>query len=84
MSQYPSHSNTPQFDANKSQTSECLYQHPTHEDIYGKPSNFLSDFFAFALLFGLFFGTACMFILAAERESAKQVERMVQIGSVMK
>ena len=29
MSQYPSHSNTPQFDANKSQTSERLYQHPT-------------------------------------------------------
>lgn len=84
MSQYPSHSNTPQFDANKSQTSKCLYQHPTHEDIHGKNSNIGSTFFAFLFLFGLFFGTACMFILAAERESAKQVERMVQIGSAMK
>jgi len=29
MNQNPSHSQTPQFDANKSQTSQRLYQHPT-------------------------------------------------------
>lgn len=33
MNQNPSHSQTPKFDADKSQTSQRLYQHPTQEEL---------------------------------------------------
>lgn len=84
MSQYPSHSNTPQFDANKSQTSERLYQYPTHEEMWGKKPRFGSNFFAGLFLFLLFSGLAYMCIVTADREQAREVERMVKIGSTAK
>lgn len=79
MSQYPSHSNTPQFDANKSQTSERLYQYPTHEEMWGKKPRFGSNFFAFLVLFALFFGLSCMIIVTAERESSNQVAAAAKV-----
>lgn len=61
MEQQFSHSNTPEFASNKSQTSARLYQHPTAEEM--KPSKAkkrIGDFFAIALLISIFFGLTLM------------------------
>ena len=34
MNQIPSHSQTPEFDTNKSQTTSVLYQHPKAEEMH--------------------------------------------------
>ncbi|WP_156189031.1 hypothetical protein [Acinetobacter indicus] len=80
MNQYPSHSQTPKFDSNKSQTSQILYQEPTPEEMKRR-SNAFNNFFAFLVLFALFFGLACMIIVTAERESANQVEATAKAAS---
>ena len=78
MNQTASHSQTPKFDSNKSQTSQILYQEPTPEEMKRK-SNAFSNFFAFLVLFALFFGLACMIIVTAERESANQVAAVAKV-----
>ena len=80
MNQTASHSQTPKFGNNKSQTTEILRREPTYEEIHGKTANVFSNICAFLLLFVLFFGMACIAIKQAEKESAQQVEAMVQIA----
>lgn len=80
MNQTASHSQTPKFGNNKSQTTSVLYREPSHEEMHGKTANIFSNSCAFLLLFVLFFGLACMFIAQADKESAQQVEAMVQIA----
>ena len=80
MNQTTSHSQTPEFDNNKSQTTAVLHREPTYEEMYGKTANTFSDICAVLLLFTLFFGMACIAIKQAEKESAQQVEAMVQIA----
>ena len=80
MNQTASHSQTPKFGNNKSQTTSVLYREPTYEEMHGKTANIFSNICAFLLLSVLFFGLACMFIAQADKESAQQVEAMVQIA----
>ena len=83
MNQYPSHSQTPKFDKVQSQTTQILYQPPTAEEMQRK-SNAFSNFFAFLVLFALFFGLACMIIVTAERESANQVAAVAKVLEAQK
>lgn len=72
MNKTASHSSTPEFASNKSQTSARLYQHPTAEEM--KPSKVkkrIGDFFAIALLVSIFFGLALM----AFYKHAEQMDR---------
>lgn len=80
MNQTASHSQTPKFGNNKSQTTSILHREPSHEEMHGKTANIFSNICAFLLLSVLFFGLACMFIAQADKESAQQVEAMVQIA----
>ena len=77
MEQQFSHSNTPEFTSNKSQTSARLYQHPTAEEM--KPSKAkkrIGDFFAIALLISIFFGLALM----AFYKHAEQMDRQTVVA----
>ncbi|MTD09866.1 hypothetical protein GIX10_00145 [Acinetobacter sp. YIM 103518] len=80
MNQTASHSQTPKFGNNKSQTTSILHREPTYEEMRGKSASIFSNICAFLLLSVLFFGLACMFIAQADKESAQQVEAMVQIA----
>lgn len=80
MNQTASHSQTPKFDKVQSQTTQILYQPPTAEEMKRK-SNAFSNFFAFLVIFALFFGLACMIIVTAERESTNQVEAIAKAVS---
>ena len=83
MNQTASHSQTPKFDKAQSQTTQILYQPPTAEEMQRK-SNAFSNFFAFLVIFALFFGLACMIIVTAERESASQVEAVAKAMEAQK
>ncbi|WP_111884006.1 hypothetical protein [Acinetobacter sp. CFCC 11171] len=77
MNKFVSHSNTPQFNANKSQTSARLYQHPTAKEM--KPSKAkkrIGDFFAIALLISIFFGL----VLMAFYKHAEQMDRQAVVA----
>ena len=77
MNKTASHSNTPEFGANKSQTSARLYQHPTAEEM--KPSKAkkrIGDFFAIALLVSIFFGLALM----AFYKHSEQMDRQTVVA----
>ena len=52
MNQNPSHSQTPKFDTDKSQTSQRLYQHPTQAELENKHPILkrIGDFTAAAVL----------------------------------
>lgn len=54
MNQFPSHSQTPQFDTNKSQTTSVLHQHPTdaemHPSMWSKTKAVLKEFAAIGLV----------------------------------
>ena len=80
MNQTASHSQTPKFGNNKSQTTSILHREPTYEEMRGKSASIFSNICAFLLLFVLFFGMACIAIKQAEKERTAQVEAMVQIA----
>ena len=80
MNQTASHSQTPKFGNNKSQTTSVLHREPTYEEMHGKTANIFSNICASIVLFILFFSMACIAIKQAEKERTAQVEAMVQIA----
>ncbi|OTG64375.1 hypothetical protein B9T25_13115 [Acinetobacter sp. ANC 4470] len=73
MNQIPSHSQTPTFNAKKSQTSAILHQEPTYVEMYGKPSSIISNFFAFLLIIITVLALSYMYHRSSEKELQHQV-----------
>lgn len=75
MNQNPSHSQTPQFDANKSQTSQRLYQHPTAAEMQSK-KNIFGNICAVLLLLIVFIGLGYMMGVASDKEAVAKVQAL--------
>ena len=80
MNKTASHSNTPEFGANKSQTSARLYQHPTAEEMKpsfsAKAKTWFGNFCAIFLLVTIFFSMS----LIAMRQYADEVDRQTVVA----
>ena len=76
MNKTASHSNTPVFNANKSQTSARLYQHPTAAEMKpsfsAKAKTWFSNFCAVALLVAIFSSITIMFVYQHSDEMDRQ------------
>ena len=75
MNQPVSHSNTPLFKANKSQTTSVLHQEPTYEEIYGKHTNIFSNICAFLLIVITVLALSYMYQRSSEKEIRIQEEQ---------
>lgn len=75
MNQNPSHSQTPQFGANKSQTSQRLYQHPTAAEMQSK-KNIFGNICAGLLLLIIAVGTGYMIGVASDKEAVAKIQTM--------
>ncbi|RKG31465.1 hypothetical protein [Acinetobacter tianfuensis] len=87
MNQRVSHSNLPKFNANKSQTSEILYQQPTAGEMktpaLGKAKNFAHNLIAVALVIGCISSPIYMIRGCADdvdRQHAQAVQYQAQFG----
>lgn len=84
MNQRVSHSNTPEFGANKSQTSARLYQHPTAEEMKpsfsAKAKTWFSNFCAIFLLITIFFSLTLMFVSKHTAEADRQTVAAIKGG----
>lgn len=75
MNLNPSHSQTPQFGNNKSQTTAILHREPTHEEMHGKPANFFSNICAFLLIVITVLALSYIYMRSSEREVQYQTEQ---------
>ena len=85
MNKNASHSNTPEFASNKSQTSARLYQHPTAEEMKpsfsAKAKTWASNFFAVALLAAIFSSMTVVFVYKHSDEMDRQTVAALKKGS---
>jgi hypothetical protein len=75
MNLNPSHSQTPQFGNNKSQTTAILHREPTYEEMHGKPANFFSNICAFLLIVITVLALSYMYLRSSEKEIQFQEEQ---------
>ena len=75
MTNHPSHSQTPAFDTNKSQTTAILHQEPTYEEMYGKPVNIFANLCSFLLILITVLALSYMYLRSSEREVQYQTEQ---------
>ena len=75
MNQSVSHSNTPEFDVVKSQTTAILHQEPTQEEMYSKPVNLFKNVCAGVLIFTLFFSMVYIAVVAGDNVAVKQMQK---------
>ena len=76
MNKTASHSNTPTFKANESQTSARLYQHPTAKEMQSKKSNIFSNFCAVLLLVIIAVTTGYSMGVASDKEAVNKIQAM--------
>ena len=77
MNQTASHSQTPEFDTKKSQTSAILYREPTHEEMQPEPSNMLGNIIAFLLIAITVLALSYMYLRSSEKEIQFQEEQSI-------
>lgn len=77
MNLNPSHSQTPQFGNNKSQTTAILHREPTYEEMHGKPANFFSNICAFLLIVITVLALSYMYLRSSEKEIQFQDEQSI-------
>ena len=75
MKEIASHSNTPQFSADKSQTSQRLYQHPTAAEMQSK-KNIFGNICAVLLLLIIFTALGYMIGVASDKEAVAKVQAL--------
>lgn len=88
MNKTASHSNTPVFNANKSQTSARLYQHPTAAEMKpsfsAKAKTWFSNFCAVALLVAIFSSITIMFVYQHSDEMDRQTIAALKVNENVK
>lgn len=75
MNLNPSHSQTPQFGNNKSQTTAILHREPTYEEMHGKPANIFSNICAFLLIVITVIALSYVYQRSSEKELQLQEEQ---------
>ena len=75
MNLNPSHSQTPQFGNNKSQTTAILHREPTYEEMHGKPANIFSNICAFLLIVITVMALSHVYQRSSEKELKLQEEQ---------
>ena len=75
MNLNPSHSQTPSFGNNKSQTTAILHREPTYEEMHGKSANFFSNICAFLLIVITVMALSYIYMRSSEREVKYQNEQ---------
>ena len=75
MKEIATHSNTPQFSADKSQTSQRLYQHPTAAEMQSK-KNIFGNICAVLLLLIIFTALGYMIGIASDKEAVAKVQAL--------
>lgn len=58
----------------QSQTTQILFQEPTHEEMHGKPRSIFADLFAFLLLLSLAIGLIAMLRSCADDVATQQMQ----------
>ena len=77
MNLNPSHSQTPSFGNNKSQTSVILHREPTYEEMHPKPSSMFANISAFLLIAITVMALAHMYLRSSEKEIQFQEEQSI-------
>lgn len=77
MNLNPSHSQTPSFGNNKSQTSAILHREPTHEEMQPEPSNMFGNISAFLLIAITVLALSYMYLRSSEKEIQLQDEQSI-------
>ena len=75
MNLNPSHSQTPEFDTNKSQTTAILYREPTYEEMQPEPSSMFANISAFLLIAITVLALSYMYLRSSEKEVQFQEEQ---------
>ena len=74
MSTHPSHSQTPSFSTNKSQTPVILHCEPTYKEIHPKPSSMFANISAFLLIAITFLALSYIYLPSFKKEVQFQEE----------
>ena len=74
MSLHPSHSQTPSFSTNQSQTPVILHREPTYEEMHPKPSSMFANISAFLLIAITFLALSYMYLPSFKKEVQFQEE----------